>query len=379
MLGVRALLAALAIGVCAQAPAVAATWTQQPVPPVAGASATELLAVSCGAASDCVAVGDKTIFGHTRALAEHWNGTAWSVTASPAVPGAHNAGLLSVSCRTATWCMAVGFATGARGREHFLTERWNGAHWKRLATADPSPASPHHRLNGVACVGPRACFAVGEYGRERFNPAYSATFSAVALRWNGRRWSIAHVVRSKPGTTRTLSAVSCAFSAACLAVGALTPGSGEAVPAAYWWGGRSWRRLHPPNPAESSELLGVWCVSGSWCMAVGHQFVSRDQNALAERWNGHSWTVRVPPRPAFDGGAELGAVACRSASDCTAAGATGPVDPTGGLAEGWDGASWTIEPTPGGDGWPLAGIACGAGFCEAVGTHDSRAIAERLQ
>lgn len=361
-------------GGLAAAPSRAAVWTLQPSPTVAG---SELLGVSCGSGGDCLAVGDRTVGGHTRTLAEHWNGSAWSVTPAAGIPGATQSVLEGVDCRSAHWCMAVGYSARG-GTEKPLAERWTGTHWSVLRTPDPSPSWPRHHLHGISCPTTRFCLAAGDFGTETLSPSFTSTFDAWVARWNGSVWRVAHVISAARGTTKSFSGVSCASTRACLMVGSVSSPSIEGKPLGIWFDGRHWRDLRPPNPAESSGLSSVSCVSPAACMAVGRRFVSRDQNALAERWNGHRWSATVPPRPAGDGGAELAGVVCRSRSQCTAVGASGPADPTGGLAEGWNGLSWTIQPTPGGDGWPLAGVACRTGFCEAVGSHASHAIVERL-
>jgi hypothetical protein len=63
--------------------------------------------VSCPAASTtCVAVGDYVAGSNDKTLVERWNGTSWSVTASP--NPSTSAQLAGVSCSTATACDAVG-------------------------------------------------------------------------------------------------------------------------------------------------------------------------------------------------------------------------------------------------------------------------------
>ncbi|MCA1683264.1 MAG: hypothetical protein LC685_04670, partial [Actinobacteria bacterium] len=76
---------------------------------------------------DCVAVGDRVVGGHTRTLAEHWNGSAWSVAPAAVVGGTSLSVLEAVDCRNAHWCMAVGFSRHG-GAERPLAERWNGTH-----------------------------------------------------------------------------------------------------------------------------------------------------------------------------------------------------------------------------------------------------------
>jgi hypothetical protein len=73
-------------------------------------------------ASNCVAVGTKTVAGgNTGTLVEAWNGTNWSAVASPNAPGASDNELSSVACRNLL-CVAVGSASSELGVAT-LTER----------------------------------------------------------------------------------------------------------------------------------------------------------------------------------------------------------------------------------------------------------------
>jgi hypothetical protein len=72
-----------------------------------------LLAVSCTSATACFAVGNysfhlrKDFSGPLKTLVERWNGTRWSIIASPNRPGAVS-DLDGVSCANTTNCTAVG-------------------------------------------------------------------------------------------------------------------------------------------------------------------------------------------------------------------------------------------------------------------------------
>jgi hypothetical protein len=357
--------------------AFAATWTVQSTPNPSGVASSALTGVSCSSSVSCIAVGFSTSSaGKERALAERWNGTVWTIQPLPGVPGWSQSYLASVSCVSAVNCSAVGGGVDGGARELTLAEHWNGVHWTVQPTPNPSPALPTHHLNGVSCSSANACVAVGEFGKQRFSPFFTATFHGLIERWNGHHWSVQQIILASSGTTNNLEAVSCKSASACLAVGdSSTPDPGS--PLAWRWDGHHWSNLHPPNRGEFAGLLGVSCSSARSCVAVGHYFVSRDQNAIAERWNGHHWGVRTPPRPASAGGAELTGVSCVSALHCVAVGGSGPADPTGGLAEIWTGIHWTIQSTPGGDGWPLQQVSCRPTFCTAVGSHGSSTLAER--
>ena len=82
-------------------------------------------------------------------------GGRWKVLLTPGRPGGNpTAHLAGVSCPTATACTAV----GAAGRTA-LAERWNGSAW--TVQAIPIGAGTSSHLSAVSCTGPNACTAVG--------------------------------------------------------------------------------------------------------------------------------------------------------------------------------------------------------------------------
>jgi len=135
-----------------------------------------LTGISCPSAKSCHAVGTygggkNGAPGVNRTLTESWNGSAWSLVPSPNRSAYANA-LSRVSCTAATACQAVGWSQEtSAGSRHTLVEWWNGSKW--VATSSPNPptaAKPDNylgvrgaALNGVSCVAPNACTAVGFY------------------------------------------------------------------------------------------------------------------------------------------------------------------------------------------------------------------------
>ena len=113
----------------------AAGWSLQKPPSPSPGSAATLSGVSCPSASECIAVGSST--NYEAPVAERWNGTHWSVLATP-THGSYSDGttaLLVVSCPGVHRCVAVGnFSEGG------FAERWNGASWRSANDAD----SPGH-------------------------------------------------------------------------------------------------------------------------------------------------------------------------------------------------------------------------------------------
>jgi hypothetical protein len=114
-------------------------------------------------------------------------------------------------------------------------------------------------------------------------------------------------------------------------------------------------------------LTGVSCTSPSTCVAVGFAWDNSNvYMALAERWDGITWTVQATPdiptttRQATDStektpglpiGNFLNGVACYSPSGCIAVGNYMNKPPTNSspnitLVEHWNGNTWAIQQTP---------------------------------
>jgi hypothetical protein len=159
----------------------------------------------------------------------------------------------------------------------------------------------------------------------------------------------------------TLLAVSCSSPRACTAVGDIDTGAGSSAAMAQRWNGISWTLQSGATPAgaQDAKLTGVACPRANFCVAVG----STATGSLVERWNGRFW--RTQPSPA----GTLSAVSCTGPRACMAVGS---------LALRWNGRSWTIEPTPAPPGTQsssLSGVSCtAASVCTAVGSKLTSAL-----
>ena len=136
-------------------------WSIVLSPNPTGSTQSELVRVSCPSTNNCFAVGESSAGEVFKALVEHWNGTRWSVMASPD-PGAKQVLLRSVSCPSTTSCDAVGYYYVGRVTRT-LVEHWNGAGWSITAGPDPKGTTTAG-LNGVSCHASTSCFAVGSQG-----------------------------------------------------------------------------------------------------------------------------------------------------------------------------------------------------------------------
>lgn len=122
-----------------------------------GGSGLSFRSVSTLAANDAWAVGWYSK-GTVKTLVEHWNGSKWSVVPSPNAGTQVPSRLFGVSARSSTDVWAVGFS-GSSGSEQPLAEHWNGTAWSVVPVA-PTGASPAYLL-GVSTLSAGNALAVG--------------------------------------------------------------------------------------------------------------------------------------------------------------------------------------------------------------------------
>jgi len=169
-----------------------------------------------------------------------------------------------------------------------------------------------------------------------------------------------------------LYGVSCLGGGFCMAVG-----SAEAEPLIERRGAGGWS-IEPGAtlPAGgSAQLYGVSCVTATSCVAVGGQTQGGVEEPLFEHWNGVQWSTQSgPPAPAQY--SRLIGVSCVDESWCMAVGEGDYGD--GGsveIVEHWNGSSWSLEGAPspeGSDARSLAAVDClNRSFCEVVGGYDN--------
>ena len=339
----------------------ASSWAV--VPLTASAYSSSLQGgISCDGSSFCVATGWTQPQGANtldRPLIERWNGSSWTPMQSPAVPGA-NVQLGAVSCTSPTFCMLVG-NTWTPGGISSVTEQWNGKRWKIV----PNAADGIFAMS-ISCIGSSFCMVVGT------NEIGSGNTDNFAEIWDGTSWSATPT--PSPGDTG-LNGVSCVTPTSCVAVGSTEPyGSfGPSLSFALGWDGSTWSRFRSgngPDPAGDNYLNGVTCRKTlSSCVAVGNYTPSvkgASAQSLIESWTPTGWVIVISPQ-APGGTNYLRDVSCPRVTDCVAVGGMNE----GELIEVWNGSTWTVTPgadVPGSAQDLLSGIACTHKVCFAAGT-----------
>ena len=350
--------------------AVGSCWSSQAVPAPTGGTAA-LNGVSCASPSFCVAVGTST--DSEPAVAEKWDGSSWSLMAA-ANPGSY-ASLSGVSCASSTFCVAVGAYSIELPNQAYrqaLAELWDGTAWSAMSVQNPTTNT---QLNGISCPSASFCIAVGQ----SVSSDGSAEQSLSEV-WNGATWTA--IAAPSPSAASELFGVSCTSNSFCVAAGRYNL-YGQQNSLAHDltliadWNGSSWALMKSIDPSPAlSELVTVSCTSSAFCMAGGeYANPSIGQLALAEQWNGTKWTALTAESPNNFAGFQ--GVSCLSPISCVGVGDTYSSS-TSTIAEQWNGTSWTLMSTANPDDWTIFNAAsCVPGtaslgmFCEGVGDTTS--------
>ena len=302
-----------------------------------GGGGDELDSVSCVALTDCWAVGGGEGYG-SNSLAEHWDGSSWTVVATQNEVGGH---LNAVDCVDADDCWAGGFygtPGNPSGPGGLLLEHWTGEAW----TIDPAfPATTTSNIDaieGLTCTAADDCWGVG-------SPSNSNPGGPLIVHWDGAAWrSISPLSRSP---VVSLSSVACTTASHCFAVGSSTPffpGSSSSSALVEEWDGASWRSN---SQALNGALSGVACPSAGMCIATGNAPLTTGamSQPISYVWDGATWQPATVPAPSastppYQSGLpvfDLAAVSCPSSADCWAVGSAPTASAYGQrvLAEQW--------------------------------------------
>jgi hypothetical protein len=241
------------------------TWRLEATKAPAGGG--QLESVSCPSASTCVATGlAETGAGGNQiaGLAERWRsgGAGWAITTTPAQAGGSL--LDSVSCPSMSHCVAAGTAGYSRTtKPHDLIEIWDGTRW----TAPKVPSSTGLAgLLSVTCPTATSCVATGNA-----QPSSLAHPTATSLVYAGSTWTL-HAVSQPAGSKAPadLDGVACLSATSCTAVGFATFGPQATEGVVEHWNGHIWaNRTVAGSTTTVSTFHGVSCPSASLCYAVG--------------------------------------------------------------------------------------------------------------
>jgi hypothetical protein len=215
-----------------------------------------------------------------RPLAEHWNGSAWTV-----VPAPGDGTLIGLAGASARDVWAVGSTVNGSKPVQTLAEHWDGTRWQVVGS--PNPGRYGNRLVAVSVTGQDSAWAVGTAGTSQFGTG------SLAEHWNGARWSA--VTIPNVGLDDTLRAITSTGPSDVWAVGAYdqqTPQGTATYALIQHWDGTRWSVVPSPGPTGGDVLEGVAAISAGDAWAAGTR---AGDPARVERWNGHQWTMARAP------------------------------------------------------------------------------------
>ena len=284
-----------------------------------------------------------------------------TATASPSgwyvatVPGTgSNDVLLGTTCANAQQCWSVGITLnglggGSPSSVTPLVEAWNGSGWALVPVSLPAGVTGGGFFDAT-CVNGADCWAVGAEVDIAGNGNPTGT---LIEHWDGTAWSA--VTSPSPGGPGVqgaiLSGVSCASASSCVAVGYATDDTGaNLTDVIEQWNGTSWTIVPGAATGQAfDQLTAVQCLSASNCWAVGNAGPAQQDSSflpifpgavgdqgLIEHWDGSAWSVVPSVAESTPNGGYLSGLACTSANNCWASGAT--TDTSGTQAGDLDGA-----------------------------------------
>jgi hypothetical protein len=253
----------------------AGVWHRKTLP----AGTPGLYSISCVSATWCMAVGSEWVGQETqttKTVALQWNGTTWNKVTAPinSLTGP-NPWIDAVSCLSINFCMAVGYSDQYTA----LAEAWNGTAWTVTTPPPEGVFMTFRELHAISCASPSSCLAVGaEYG-------CCADMNGLALTWDGSSWTLVE------GSYQVfLSGVSCTKVATCLVVGTQSPNDFDPfqpIAVVEKVDGTTWTAIKVDAVGQQSALDAVSCLRANWCAAVGSFTTGTGvTHPLVELWNG---------------------------------------------------------------------------------------------
>jgi hypothetical protein len=235
----------------------------------------ELTGLSCPSTGMCIAVGQVqgvTTKPHVaiRPLLVRWDGRHWSSVSSPLATGT----LRSVSCASARACAAVG-----AGNNGSVVLRLRAGRWTRVRLSRQVAGEVGSSLASISCPTATSCLASGLIN---ITPHAAVPVTrVVALRESGGGWSteVPPVPALAPGDHRhnlvdELTAVSCGAPGSCLGVGSSVndDGNGAETGLSLAFTPTS---PHPIAQNRATVPLSVSCPTAAFCLVGGGGSVRR--------------------------------------------------------------------------------------------------------
>jgi hypothetical protein len=258
--------------------------------------------------------------GDPRALIMHWDGTSWHRMHTPTPLGLMVAGITEIRPRDDVWAVGAGDGTGAVG-EGSLAEHWDGSRWTIVSTPN-LPGVPNGLYNPVS-FGPNDVWALlgtpDEHLAEHWNgkkwsivqlPDSNYTLSGlsgsasddiwivgdgpgtITEHYDGLAWNIIPSANPPEGEP-VLQSVTSISSDDVWAVGGIYALAPKVRTLVEHWDGTSWSIVPSPSPGAKANVLDS--VSGTgpddvWAIGTYTDAGDGASRILYLHWDGTRWT-----------------------------------------------------------------------------------------
>jgi hypothetical protein len=271
----------------------------------------------------------------------HFDGTNWTAFPAPMIHGDNTSNLNGVAVLSPTDAWAAGIVNIGNANPGQVIEHWNGTAWSAHGPSFPAGQQPS--IYGMTAIAANDIWTVG-------NLLVNNQFLfALFEHWDGASW--------KTMTGNFYGFFSGVSADATNDIWAVGCGNFS-----EHYDGTNWRPVKTPNVGTGQNCLnGVLALAANDVWAVGYSTASQTPppgkyqvptKTLIEHWDGASWSVvpspNVGPKSQYQSNRLLGLVAV-SSTDIWAFGsffAASGSNVQSTLLLHWDGTSWTLAPSP---------------------------------
>jgi hypothetical protein len=226
-----------------------------------------------------------------RALIESWNGSRWSIADNPQ-PGSVRDMLFGASASSPSDVWVVGNQEGRNGKFETLAEHWDGSDWTVVPTPDPGSTGNH--LYAVDAVSPDSIWAAG------MQLSGNSPDQGLVEHWNGTKWSTVTLSAPASADLVMLTGISATDSQVWVAGEADSPeGGGQPFVAGYQNGAWTIPRLPTvPAGANWTNLWGIQAAGDSvWAVGTYVDPATDNNNTLVLKGTAGTWTINPAPNP----------------------------------------------------------------------------------
>jgi hypothetical protein len=226
-----------------------------------------------------------------RALIENWNGSQWSIANNPQ-PGSQRDMLFGASALSAADVWVVGDQEGANGKFETLAEHWDGSNWTVIPTPDPGTSGNH--LYAVHAVSSDNVWAAG------MTLNGDSPDQGLVEHWDGHQWSVVPLPPQPSADLVMLTGVAATDSQVWVTGEADSPeGGGQPLVEGYQNG--TWTTAQLPTTPDGANWTNMWGITVQdrtvWAVGTYLDPATDNNNSLVLHGANGTWTINNAPNP----------------------------------------------------------------------------------